>query len=371
MKKIFRKVKARLVSSSETEIKGNALKRINTLSGLISGMIHKGSSTLSDIGSGLPQNTNSNSKTTAAKRFVENKWTDTTVHFLPFLIAFIKGIRAFTPLNKGIILVIDGSQTGKDNATLMVSLVWRNRGIPICWYVKSGGKGHFKSEDHEKVIQLAMNILIPLLPSNMLVTVLGDGEFDNIEIMKLCLDVGWDFVLRTACTTVLYENGERFQAKSVGPDARHNTILISNVEFTKKRFSNISFVCWHNQERHEKPIFLVSNLLCERDIIDFYDQRYSIECLFKDLKSTSFNIHKTRLKRPEEVSNLVLIAALAFILLTVLAIQYDEPKWRKKVQRVRKDRKVLSFFTFAYRLIDYFVNYEVDFNFSFQFSKNF
>ena len=76
------------------------------------------------------------------------------------------------------------------------------------------------------------------------------------------------------------------------------------------------------------------------------------------------------MKKAEEVSNLIIVAALAFILLAVLAIQYDQPNWRKKVQRVRKDRKVLSFFTFAYKLIDYFLDYEVSFNFSFQFSKN-
>lgn len=98
--------------------------------------------------------------------------------------------------------------------------------------------------------------------------------------------------------------------------------------------------------------------------------RYSIECLFKDLKSTSFNIHKTRLKKPEEVKNLIIIAALAFLLLTILAIQYDKPVYRKKVQRIRKDQKVLSFFSFAFRLIDYFIEYQRDFQFSFQFSKN-
>lgn len=125
-----------------------------------------------------------------------------------------------------------------------------------------------------------------------------------------------------------------------------------------------------HEKRHEEPIYLISNLLCSGEIIELYDQRYSIECLFKDLKSTSFNLHKTRLKKPEEVFNLIIIAALAFILLTVLAIQYDQPKWRKKVQRVRKDRKVLSFFTFALKLIDYFLANELSFKFSFQFSKN-
>jgi hypothetical protein len=70
------------------------------------------------------------------------------------------------------------------------------------------------------------------------------------------------------------------------------------------------------------------------------------------------------------VANLVMIAALAFILLTILVIQYDTIQWRKKVQRYRKDRKALSFFTFAIRLFEYFIDYEIPFDFSFQFSKN-
>ena len=51
---------------SKTKVKGNALKRINTLSGLVSGMIRKGSSHLPDIGSGLTQDINAASKTKAA-----------------------------------------------------------------------------------------------------------------------------------------------------------------------------------------------------------------------------------------------------------------------------------------------------------------
>ena len=286
---------------------------------------------------------------------------------MPYLFFFLQGILAFPAFTNGIVLVIDGSQMGKDNAALMISLVWRKRGIPICWYVKKGGKGHFKAIDHEKVLNDAIGILKTMLPDNICVTVLGDGEFDGIGLQKLCKSVGWNYVLRTACDTVLYENGERFQAKEISPDGSHDCVFISTVEFTEERFKYVSVVCWHNKKRHEDPIFLISNLLCVGEIIELYDQRYSIECLFKDLKSTSFNLHKTRLKKPEQVSNLMIIAALAFILLTIIAIQYDIPKWRKKVQRIRKDQKVLSFFTFAYRLIDYFIEYDIGFNF--QFSK--
>lgn len=370
MKNLFEKINKCLVSLTPDPPQGNALKRIKNLSGFVSGMICKKSSHLPNIGSGLPKNINANSKTDAAKRFVANKWTDYQTHFLPFLTAFIRGILSMIRLDEGLVLVIDGSQTGKDNATLMISLVWQNRGIPIIWFVKAGGKGHFKSEDHETVLKQAIEILKPLLPNRIPITLLGDGEFDGIGLQKICLSEGWNYVLRTACNTVLFENNERFQSKDVIPNANGNCVFVPMVEFTNDRFKYVNFVCWHDSRRHEEPIYLVSNLLCSGEIIEFYDQRYSIECLFKDIKSTSFNLHKTRLKKPEEVFNLIIIAALAFILLTVLAIQYDEPCWRKKVQRVRSDRKVLSFFTFAYKLIDYFLSFEITFSFSFQFSKN-
>ncbi|NJN78426.1 MAG: transposase [Saprospiraceae bacterium] len=182
-------------------------------------------------------------------------------------------------------------------------------------------------------------------------------------------------MLRTACDTVFYEDGEAFHARNISPPKGHDVMLIDQVVpiaigITNERFKYVNFVCWHDAKRHEKPIYLVSNLFCAGEIIEYYDLRYAIECLFKDMKSTAFNLHQTRLKKPEEVSNLVMIAALAFILLTVLAIQYDSITWRKKVQRYRKDRKVLSFFTFALRLFEYFIDYVIDFDFSFQFSKN-
>ena len=370
MKKLFNQIQRRLVSLSVETPEGHALKRLNNLSGFISGMIRKGSSHLPDIGSGLPKNINAASKTAAAKRFVENKWIDFDTHYLPYLTAFLKGILAFSTLSDGLILVIDGSQTGKDNATLMISLVWQNRGIPLCWYVKKGAKGHFKADDHQKVLEHAIQLLLPIIPKNIPVTLLGDGEFDGIGLQQMCLKVGWNYVLRTASNTVFFENNQRFQAKNTSPDYQQSCAFIPSVEFTELRFKYVNFVCWHDIKKHDDPIFLVSNLEHPGDIIHFYDQRYSIECLFKDLKSTSFNLHKTRLKDAYEVNNLIVIAALAFMFLTVLAIQYDQPFWRKKVQRVRKDRKVLSFFTFAYKLIDYFLDNEVSFNFSFQFSKN-
>lgn len=370
MKNLYKAIQSRLVQISDKP-QGNALKRLNKLSGFICGMIRKGNSNLPDIGSGLPQSIDANSKTIAAKRFVSHCKTEYKVHFLPFLRAFIRGILAYSCFLDGIYLVIDGSQIGKANGALMISLYWNSRGIPICWITKSGGKGHFKAEDHEKVLKQAIEILEDLLPKDIPVTVLGDGEFDGIGLQKICLAANWYYVLRTAKNTVFYEQGDKFQAKNIDVQDDQHFIFIPRVEFTKERFKYVNFVYWHEKQKYDDPIVLISNLLCPHAIVAAYDLRYSIECLFKDLKSTSFNLHKTRLQKPQDVKNLILIAALAFLFLTVLAIQYDQPQFRKKVQRVRKDRKVLSFFSFAFRLIDYFVEQQVDLQFSFNFSMNF
>lgn len=97
MKKLFSQIQKHLCSTLETPPTGNALKRINNLSGFITGMIRKGKSSLPAIGSGIPKNINADSKTIAAKRFVENKWTDYDTHYLPFLVEFLRAFIAFTP----------------------------------------------------------------------------------------------------------------------------------------------------------------------------------------------------------------------------------------------------------------------------------
>jgi len=370
MKLLYKRISQHLLSLHQRPPSGNALKRLHNLSGFICGMIRTGSSHLVDIGSGLVQDINANSKTVAAKRFLEHDQVNQKKTFLPYLQLFLFGLLSIIDLGKGILLAIDGSELGKHNAVLMVSLIWRKRSIPICWLTKSGNKGHFKVEDHVSVLQSAINILLPLLPNDTNVTVLGDGEFDAIELQELCLKYHWNYVLRTACNTVLYENNDRFQPKNIGLPPEHDVFSIPMVEFTKKRFKYVHFVCWHDQQKHQEPIYLISNLLDVEHITQAYDQRYGIECLFKDIKSTSFNIHKTRLKKTEHVDNLLVIAALAFITLTAFMYKYDHLKWRKKVQRWRNDRKTLSFFTFALRLIKYFIDYEVEFSIDFSMSKN-
>lgn len=371
MKNVYNEVQKGLKKLSDKNLEGHALRRFNNLCGLVTGILISGSSSLSKIGTGFPLDINAASKEMKAKRFLANKWIDTELHYLPFLTTFLCACILHGENLKGLYLVIDGSQIGKHNATLMVSIVWKKRGIPICWLVKSGSKGHFKEKDHVAILKIAADILKPLLGDKSLpIMLLGDGEFDGIEVQKFCEKAGWTYALRTANSTILYENGEAFKAANISPNENTNYFFIPNVLFTHKKYGTIQFLCYHDTKKYDNPIFLVSNINDIKAIIYAYNLRYSIECLFKDIKSSSFNIHQTRLKDKDEVNRLLIVACLAFILLLILGLENDNIKMRKKVQRVRQDRKVLSFFTFAYRLFNYLKDHLLPIKFYFQNSKN-
>lgn len=368
---IYGKVLKALKSVQPKELKGHSLKRMLKMVALITGMIRYKSSHLAKLGKGLPQQITAHSKEKAAGTFLANKWTDIDTHYLPFLKDMLPGVISHSMKNGGVHLIIDGSQMGNKHCALMVSIAFRKRSIPLLWLVKKQPKGHFEAAIHVDLIKAVSELLLPLLPQGVPVTVLGDGEFDSINLQKFCKSVHWNYVFRTANNTVLYEeNGDSFKPKNMSVDKTHNTLFFSNVEFTKQRFKYVNFLLWHHKEC-EEPLPLISSLDCPLKIMEAYRKRYGIEALFKDLKSTSFNLHKTRLTKAYDISNLIMVAALAFNLLAILAEQFKDNPIRKYIQRIREDKREFSFYTFALELLTHLIDEGLEFCFSTKFSKNF
>jgi len=315
---------------------------------------------------------------------------DYEAFYLPYISELLTQILSLLPQDAKVKFVIDGSKMGKNHMALMISLVYQNRGIPLIWLVREKPKGHFDRLTHLDLVEQFKELIDPILanqPTQRSIVLLGDGEFDSIELQQFCQNNEWYYVFRTACDTVLYENGSRFQPKELNikdikesfattllddrtiQQHQQDFLFIPNVEFTEKKYQKVNFVYWHN-EKYQDALPLVSNLEEPIDIIQAYARRYSIECLFKDLKSTSFNIHKTRLKKCHAISNLIMVAAFAFSLLLKLALAYQNQPIRKFIHRIRIDRPVCTLFKFGLELIEYFLDQGIDFNFSFQFSKN-
>lgn len=371
MKNIFREVSNSLRSLYGCQVEGHALGRINTLTGMITGMINKGESSLNALGSGLPQDIDASSRETHAKRFLENEHTDYKVHFLPYLRPLLRGILASFDPKEGIYLAIDGSTMGNKHIALMVSLIVNKRAIPICWFVKEGKKGHFDEQAHLDVVQQAAHILTPILKKRpkMPVTLVGDGEFDGVELQKLCQKtLNWHYVFRIACDSILYENGDRFQPKQLMEDPNEPFFFIPDVLFSEQKLENVAFLRYHEKLKYDDPLFLISNLDDPFDMAFAYDKRFAIETMFKDFKSRGFNLHKSRLKKTRAIFNLILVASLAFCFLMNFGFHHKNGKYHKKIQRT--DKNTFSIFSFAQKLLQYFIERDIFFQLSLNFSMN-
>lgn len=381
---IYRKVLKSLrdlYSKRGQELKGFFYTRLKKLAGFITGMIRHKSSHLSKIGKGLPQRITAYSKEKGAKQYIYNPHVDIETYYLPFMEDMLEGILCQPSQKNGINFIIDGSQMGNNHCALMISIAYKKRSIPILWIVKKQPKGHFSTEDHVELAQQVAKLLKPLIPQDLPVTLLGDGEFGSIDLQIFCKSMGWDYVFRIKKNTLLYESEDNdeyqetensfgsFKPKQLQVEANHDCLFIPHLEYTKERYQWVNFLLWHDV-RYDKPLPLIASLNCPLEIMAAYDKRYGIEALFKDLKSTSFNLHKTRVKDAAAISNLILIAALAFDFLTNLGEMFNDNPIKKYILRERKDRKEFSFFSFALLLLEYFIDENIDFSFYSNMSMN-
>jgi hypothetical protein len=81
---------------------------------------------------------------------------------------------------RALFLVIDASAVGRGCAMLMLSVVYKQRTLPLVWLVAKGAKGHFPEADHCALVAQIQ----PFLPLEAEVTLLGDGEFDGMGLLK-------------------------------------------------------------------------------------------------------------------------------------------------------------------------------------------
>jgi hypothetical protein len=372
-KTLFSEVKKALISLQPKGIQGHALQRITNLTAFVSGMIDKQSCHLNALGSGLEQDINDASRETAAKRFVESDKTTYKLHYLPYFRQLLLSVIGNLG-SEGLVLIIDGSQMGTSHVALMVSLFYKNRSIPIFWLVKKGKKGHFPTDMHLDIVKEVADIVQAIVPKKLPITLLGDGEFDSVELQSLCRDtLHWNYVFRTASDTVLYENDDPFKPKSIvldnyrGQLDKNDTfVFIPNLAFSLQKYEDVHFLYWHDKKLYKDPLYLVASFDDPFDIMFYYKKRFAIETLFKDLKSRGFNLHKNRLKKDKALFNLIIIAALGFCLIISFGQKNQDNPLIIKVLRIHKiEKNEKSIFFFGVKFLKYLLKYDIKFHFDF------
>lgn len=304
--------------------KGQLSKRVCLMSSLIQGCIrnrHCGLESLSEVSEAY-QARKKSSLLQQTKRWLSNKWVDWTTFYMPFVRHFLQGLAA-----KGeLVFIIDGSQTGSANTTLMLSVLCKGFAIPVAWVVKEGEKGHFPAEMHTDLLKM----IAPICPEGCRLVLLGDGEFDGQGLQDWCNDNNWCFVVRTSSDRQIDFDGET---------ARFDSIQTTqSVYFIEGALPSANAVYWKDK-KYLKPLFLLTNMELGYEACNYYKRRFKIETLFKHLKSAGFYLHKTRLKCPEKLTKLIIIVAFAFVFTFCMGVFLKEKNSIQSLEKiVRKDR---------------------------------
>jgi hypothetical protein len=186
-----------------------------------------------------------------------------------------------------LLIVFDSSAVGRGCAALMASVLYQKRALPLAWTVKEGEKGHFSSADQRKLLRRVR----ATVPEETPAVFLGDGEFDSIGLQRTLDEIGFNYVCRTARSTLVEDHGgETFPIRQLHPFSGQRYALVEGASVTGQCCGPVQVIFWH-EEGYENGVPLVTNFELAEEAIRFYKRRFQIETLFSDQKSRGFHVH--------------------------------------------------------------------------------
>ena len=320
---------------------------------LLSGIVGGKSVNLPHIASKVPDGTKGESRVKKYYRWLTNARIGAELYFLPFAAALLTSL-AHRPL----VLAMDGSEVGRGCLTLMVSVIYHGRALPLAWIVVKGNKGHFSEAAHVELLKQVHTII----PEHSTVIFLGDGEFDGIQLQATLVTCEWQYVCRTAKNIQLYADGEWFTYQDLGIEPGKR-IGVPDVLFTLNAYGPVLAVAaW--DKKYQAPIFLVTNMELVDEACYWYDKRFRIETFFSDEKSRGFHLDKSHIADPARLSRLMIAACLAYIWIVFLGALSILEGWVSVIHRT--DRCDLSLFQLGLRLLEHFLNEHIPIPVAFQ-----
>jgi hypothetical protein len=304
-KDIYRKVQEFVRNFYPKEITGNLARNMNTLTAMITGILVGRESQLPKIALNVPEPIQATSVEKRIKRLLINDSIDEETFFFPFIQTLLLRLGL-----DELVIAIDGSLAGRGCICLMASLIYKKRALPLAFTVYKGKKGHLPVEAHIELVK-KLHAMIPYEPKEVIL--LGDGEFDGVDLQKTLAGFGWKYVCRTSCNITISIDGEDFPIDilaSALPEGCYERVRECAV--TKQKYGPVTAVAWW-AEGCEEPIFLVTNFVSGLKACEYYSKRFTIETFFSDQKSRGFHIDKSHLSDPVRLMRLLFGACLAYV----------------------------------------------------------
>lgn len=316
-------------------------RRVLSLANCVVGTLDAGVLSIHAIGRGYAHATNNKEKhgVKQTDRMIGNTGIDVWLLFHPWA-KFVVGDR------KEIVIALDWTEfDADDHATLAGYLITSHgRATPLIWMTVRKSTLEGKRNDHEYRL---IERLHACLADDVKITLLADRGFGDQKLYRFLETLGWDFIIRfRGGIKVESAEGERKPAADWVP-ANGRATMIRKARVTRTRAEVPAVVVVH--ARKMKEAWCLATSLCERkaaEVVKLYARRFTIEETFRDQKNLRFGmgLSATHIGTPDRRDRLLLLAAIAQALLTLLGAAGEQCGLDRLMKTNTSKKRTLSLF---------------------------
>ena len=315
--------------------------RLNNLVLLKLGIYQSKSVHLNVVAGKLPIHAKKLSVVNRLSRFLQNSAVDVVKWYAPWADWLIQSAASDGQLH----LIVDTTKVTSSHRLLCVAVAYQRRALPIIWDWVGHCKGHCSVTTQLMLWQR----LKEMIPAEIQVTIVGDGEFGNVLVLELLDHWGWQYVLRQSKNTkvILERLDEECRLDEI-QIARGQTRIYHNVQLTRAGYRVTLVIIWRSTE--SEPIYLATNQVSVLATWRLYKKRVWIEEMFGDMKGHGFDLERSRLRHADRLNRLLLGVSIVYIWLISVGEYVIKHNFNTEIDR--NDRRDLSIFRLGWDFLE-------------------
>ena len=264
------------------------------------------------------------------ERSIRRLLSDPRLNFKDVYLPFLKKVLSIQRKER-VFLAIDETARKGDFRVLVAALCCAGRAVPIAWVSwRAQIKAKVSYWSHLKKLFAQVN---RILRKDVEVIVLGDRAFGNTHFTDLVEKYHWNWLVRLqkqTCFQFSQGHSKQIFCFFTQPDRFKSKGKL----FKKAGWREASLVCWW-ESSYKEALLLGSNLPPSWDLVEYYQKRCLIECMFRDWKSKGWDWEECHLHDFHRHNRLILLMCMATVLVLVLGQQeakelLSKPKRKQK-----------------------------------------
>ena len=276
--------------------------RLETLVGLVMGIIHGRTVNLSHIASLFFGAACHASKYRRLQRFFQYVRLDQAC-LAPLVVQMLH-------LSRPTCLVLDRTNWqvgGRVINILVLAIVTRRFRIPVLWTFLD----HPGNSDTDQRISL-MKRYLALFGTANITLLLADREFIGSDWMSFLIRAKVPFAIRAREDLhLMLADQSLCSLKTLLRTKRGHYTIHTSAAFLPK--TGLPIQIGAKRLNNGEWLIILTNAPCAKTAVQAYKKRWGIECLFADAKTRGLNLEDTRLTHPAKLDTLLALLTLAFI----------------------------------------------------------